>query len=101
MMQGDACNLSFQIFNNAGAVVTPLDVQDVEITIGHLSKTLRNLEISYQDGLWLFPLTQNETRSFRPAAVKAEVRVLWNSGVIEGKPIYGIRINESISKGVL
>ena len=101
MMQGDSYNLGIRILNNAGNPVTPDDVSDVEITIGHLSKTYMGAELRYSDDLWMFPLTQRETFSYWPSALKAQVRVFWKNGVIEGKPIYGVRINESISKEVL
>ena len=42
MMQGDSYNLGIRILNNAGNPVTPDDVIDVEITIGHLRKTYLN-----------------------------------------------------------
>ena len=101
MMQGDSYNLGIKILNNAGSVVTPDDVRDVEITIGHIRKTYRNAEITYADGLWLFPLSQKESFSMWPSAVKAQVRVAWANGVVEGKPLYGVRNEESISKEVL
>lgn len=101
MMQGDACSLGISILNNAGNPVTPEDVQDVEITIGQLRKTYSGAQLSYHDGRWMFPLSQNETLRFLPAVVKAQVRVVWNNGVIEGAPIYGVRVDESISKEVL
>lgn len=101
MMQGDAYNLGIQILNNAGSPVTPEDIQDLEITIGHLRKTYRESQVTYYEGMWLFPFSQKETFGFRPDAVKAQVRVFWANGVIEGQPIYGVRIDESISREVL
>lgn len=101
MMQGDSYNLGIQVLNNAGSPVTPDDIQDIEITIGHLRKTYRESQLTYQGGLWLFPLSQQETFGYWPAATKAQIRVLWANGVVEGKPIYGARIDESISKEVL
>lgn len=101
MMQGDSYNLGIKILNNAGNPVTPNDVKDVEITIGHLRKTHRNAELTYSDGLWMFPLSQGETFRYWPSSVKAQVRVVWANGVVEGKPLYGVRIQESISKEVL
>ena len=100
MMQGDAYLLGINILNNAGMPVTPADVADVEITIGHLKKKYSAAELSFNNGLWMFPLTQNETFGCMPAAPKAQVRIKWANGVIEGKPLYGIRIDESISKEV-
>lgn len=103
MMQGDSYMLGITILNNAGNPVTIDDVSDVEITIGHLTKTYRKLELLYDDGMrfWLFPLTQKETFGYWPSQVKAQVRVFWKNGIVEGKPIYGIRIEESMSKEVL
>ena len=101
MMQGDACYLGIRILNNAGFPVSPEDVVDVEITIGHLVRTWRGEELVWQDGMWFFPMTQEETQEYWPAAVKAQVRIHWANGVVEGKPIYGVRIEESISKEVL
>ena len=101
MMQGDSYSLGINILNNAGQPVTPNDINDVEITIGNLRKTYLNAQVTYSDGVWLFPLSQQETFRYWPASVKAQVRVAWKNGVVEGKPLYGIRINESISKEVL
>lgn len=101
MMQGDAYLLGINILNNAGMPVTPADVADVEITIGHLKKKYSAAELSFNNGLWMFPLSQKETFGCMPASPKAQVRIKWANGVIEGKPLYGIRIDESISKEVL
>ena len=101
MMQGDSYYLGITIKNNAGSTVTPADVKDVEITIGHMTKTYLNAQILFADGLWLFPVEQKDSFQILPSAVKAQVRVVWANGVIEGKPLYGIRNLESISKEVL
>lgn len=101
MMQGDSYSLGIRILNNAGNPVTPEDIKDVEITIGQLRKTYLNAQVTFCEGLWMFPLSQKETFDYWPSAVKAQVRVVWANGVVEGKPIYGVRINESISKEVL
>lgn len=101
MMQGDSYSLGIVILNNAGSPVTPSDVRDVEITIGHLIKTYRKAELTFVDGVWMFPISQKDSFSMWPAAVKAQVRVAWAGGAVEGKPIYGIRNDESLSKEVL
>ena len=101
MMQGDRYELGIRILNNAGSPVTEADIEDLEITVGNLSKTYRNAQLRYYEGLWLFPVSQSESFACRAAAQKAQVRVKWRGGVIEGKPLYGIRILESISKEVL
>lgn len=101
MMQGDSYNLGFTVKNNAGSVVTPGDVIDVEISIGHLVKRYSTGQVTYSDGRWLFPISQSETFDYWPKSVKSQIRVKWKNGIVEGKQIYGVRINESISKEVL
>jgi hypothetical protein len=101
MMQGDSYYLGITILNNAGSIVTPADVRNVEISIGHMRKTYLDAEVLYSDGLWLFPVDQSESFKMTPSSVKAQVRVVWANGVIEGKDLYGIRPVEGISKEVL
>lgn len=101
MMQGDAAYFGIRLFNNAGSPVTPEDLQDLEITFGHLRKTYRRAQLLYDNGLWLFPLSQRESLSFWPGPVKGQVRLLWRNGVVEGAPLYGCRVTESLSREVL
>ena len=67
----------------------------------HLRKSYKNAQLRCFDGVWMFPLSQAETFGCIPAAAKAQVRVKWKNGVIEGAPLYGLRVRESISKEVL
>lgn len=101
MMQGDSYNLGFSVLNNAGQPITPDDIQDMEITIGPIRKTYRGAGVSYHDGKWMINLSQQDTFGVWPASVKAQIRIMWKNGVIEGKPIHGLRMTESLSKEVL
>ena len=101
MMQGDACNLGFRLENNAGSPITPEDVSQVEIILGHLCKSTARAELFYYDGLGYFPLSQSESRSLWPSAVDAQIRVAWINGVVEGKNFHGIRVEEALSREVL
>lgn len=101
MMQGDSCGLSIEILNADGAAVTPDDVSNVEVTIGYLRKTYASGEITYADGKWIFPLTQEETFKFPAARVKAQVRVVWVNGNVEGTVLDSVNVRESMSKEVL
>jgi hypothetical protein len=73
----------------------------VEITIGHIRKTYRQNQIQYHEGMWMFPISQNDTFDISPGEVPGQVRVAWANGVVEGKPLYGIRAVESISREVI
>lgn len=101
MMQGDACYLGIRITNNAGNPVTPADIQDVEITIGPLRKTYRGAQLTCEEGLWFFPLTQQETFSCPRGNLNAQVRIHWANGVVEGRPVMGICLSESLSREVI
>ena len=101
MMQGDAFAMGIRVYNAAGLPVTPDDLQDVEIILNNLRKTYQNGELFYQDGLWYAHLNQEETMSIPAAPVDAQLRIRWRNGVVEGKPIYGITMDEGLSREVI
>lgn len=101
MMQGDGCNLGIELRNSAGGLVGPEEVQEVEISLGRLRKTYGAGELACSGGVWLFPLSQAESMTLAPGPVWAQVRVVWANGVVEGTELYGLRVEESISKEVL
>lgn len=101
MMQGDRYNLRIKIVNNAASDVTPDDVSDVEITVGLVSKKLSDKMIRFKDGYWLYPMEQMESSDLLPGPVKAQVRVRWKDGSVEGTQLKGIRVQEGLSKEVL
>lgn len=100
MMQGDAYSIEIRILSGDGTDVTAEDVRDVEITIGPLRKTYRDGDVRF-DGVWKFPVTQEETFGLLPARARAQVRVEWPSGDVEGVSLGEISVRESISKEVL
>ena len=100
MMQGDAFTQEIEIRHN-DEIVTPDDVTDVEITIGVLSKTYLDGELDYSEGVWKFPMTQQETFRFRGGYHSVQVRVLWPSGDIEGVDLGKIYVGESNSRRML
>ncbi len=101
MMQGDAWYLGISILNSAGSPVEPVDVRDVEITVGNLKKTYRGEQLSCSGGVWLFPLSQGESFSIPAGPVRSQVRVAWANGVVEGSALYGLKMEESMHKEVL
>ena len=58
-------------------------------------------ELTFSGGLWLFPLSQGESFALRPGPVRAQVRVAWANGVVEGCVLPGVYVDESISGEVL
>lgn len=72
--QGEACDIEITLTTNGGAQVTPDIVADIEISLGNLIKTLSDGDI-YYDGVWVFPLSQQETfrlSGVRPLTVRAK-----------------------------
>lgn len=101
MMQGDSYMVRVELLDGNDAVVTPERVQDVEITIGHITKTYANGEISYLEGLWGFPISQEESFEIIPSRVKAQARVKWENADVEGVDLGFVNLRESDSKEVL
>lgn len=101
IMQGDAYDLGIEIFDDNGKMVTPDDVSDVEIVIAHMSKSYANKEIKYGESVWLFPLTQEESFAIMPSKPKAQVRIKWKTGEVDGTKIDLSSVDESSSKEVL
>lgn len=101
MMQGDSYGLKVEILNAVDVAVTPADVSDVEITVGSLSKTYKNGEVTHDGNLWIFPVTQEESFKLSASRLKAQVRVKWTDGTVEGVPLGEIYVKESTSKEVL
>ena len=102
-MQGDAYGLPIEILKSDDSIVTADDVSDVEITIGFITKSYKAGEVTFNPdaGKWIFPLTQAETFKLPAIRIKAQVRVLWKDGSVEGVCMDGINVHESISKEVL
>ena len=100
MMQGDAYHLSFKI-KKGDDVITDEMVDDVEIVIGKIRKSLSAGEVSWGDGVWLFPLTQDETFDLRGIAQRAQVRVKFKGGDIIGVRLPDIDVDASLSSEVL
>ena len=98
MVQGDSYNLSVTI-ENKGQPLDVASVEKVEISLLYLQKSYPG-EIGYEDGKFLFPLTQQET--FRlPKLGQMQVRVKFKSGDVIGSEIKQIDVAHALSKAVL
>lgn len=101
MMQGDSYRLPVLIQKADGTVITDADVANVEICIGRMIKTTKSGEVTYSNGYFHFPLTQEETFKLAVAPVKVQVRVAWPDGSVEGLVLGTMHVLESTSKEVL
>lgn len=101
MMQGDAYGIPIEILHSDGSVVTPDDVDNVEVVIGTIKKTYAKEELTYDYGQWICHVKQEETFNLPSNYVSAQVRVLFKNGSTEGVSLGKIYVNESMSKVVL
>lgn len=105
-MQGDAYGIEIDIFDKNGNMVTPDDISDVEITVGHIRKTYKGGSLFYVDNgggssQWIFPLSQQETFRFPASKANVQIRIAWPNGEVEGGRLGYLVVHESSSKEVL
>lgn len=100
MMQGDSYSLAIELKKADGTTITSSDVANVEISIGWLTKDMQS-GVTYSDGLWYFPITQQESFKLAPTYVKAQARVVLSDNFIEGIDLGTVHVLESLSKEVL
>ena len=82
-MQGDAYYIPFYFFADEETQITEDMVDDVEIIFGKVRKTYSDGEILYNDGAFLFPLTQAES-SAMSGTVRVRAQVTFNAGDVIG-----------------
>lgn len=100
MMQGDSYGLPIEILRD-GKAVTPEDVTNVEISVGSITKTYAKNKVYYSNGMWIIPLSQEETFNLPAASVRVQARVMWATGGVTGVDLGDIDVIDSISKEVL
>lgn len=103
MMQGDSRSLAITILKSDGTALADTDVTDVEVCFGSIKKLLSTDGVSYDtdSGKWMVALTQEETFKLPAAHVRAQIRVLWTNGTVEGVDLGCVDVRESLSKEVL
>ena len=102
MMQGDQYSQPFNITIDG----QPIDVSQysvIEFVVGGLTKVWKSDdsgEVKYLNGLFLFPLTQEETLAFE-GPQDVQVRVKTTDGTVYGQRAGNIPIQESDSEEIL
>ena len=99
-MQGDAYPIKILLKTVDGSVITPADVDDVEIVLGKHRKTYANGVVTYENECWMFPMTQLESLMFRNT-VRCQARVKFKNTDVIGVFIDNVDVMESDSKVVL
>lgn len=98
MVQGDAYSIDVTV-KNQGEPLAVENVELVEITLLNLTRSYPD-EVTYSDGKFHFPVTQEET--FRlPPVCPMQVRVKFTGGDVVGSRIQMVEVAGAISKAVL
>lgn len=96
--QGDQYSISMTVKFNG----EPLDmskVEKVEITL-HSKTKLYPEEVIFSNGVFLYPITQEDTFSF-PRTVEAQIRIKFTNSDVYTSPTKQIDVIRSLSKAVL
>lgn len=96
--QGDQYSIAMTIkFNDE-----PLDISNVDKIEFTLHDTTRMYpdEVSFSDGTFFFPVTQEETFSL-PRIVEAQARIKFENGDVFKTPTQKIDVDVSLSKEIL
>lgn len=98
MVQGDAYSIDVNI-SLQGKPVDISDIELVEITLINRAKVYPG-EVTYSDGAFHYPVTQEETMNFPPLC-SMQVRVKFTSGDVIGSDVQKIDVQRVLSKVVL
>lgn len=99
MMQGDSYSLQIYIAQE-GAAVTPETAEAVEIVLGDYRKSYPGA-LNYEDGFWLFPLSQRESLDLASGRQPCQVRVKFVGGDVLGTDVGMLDVRDSLSREVL
>lgn len=102
IIQGEQYAIEVILTDDDENVITPSEVDDVKIKIGSLEKKYSSGRLTYDNGAWLFPLTQTETLDLKASSVSVQAQYLKGSTVIStdlvhldvGKSIIRTTFNE-------
>ena len=98
MVQGDEYSLDITI-SNRGEALDIEDVAEIEFTLLNLVKMYPGA-VSYANGKFKFPLTQEETFKLPPIC-PMQIRVKFRSGDIIGSEMKKISVKNSLSRTVI
>lgn len=100
IMQGDAYSIDIGLVDDEGNALTPEMVDEVEVSLGTLKKSYPDTVV-YDEGEYLFPLTQTETLAMPIGLKTFQVRVKFNGGDVVGCNLPNVMVMMAKSKEVL
>ena len=103
IMQGDAYDVAFELLDEDGAVLSPVDIDLLEFMIGELRFTYPEEIVSDEaDGAFVLRLTQERTFALPAGYLPVQMRIkALNGGVYGQWQLPSVRVIPSRSKVVL
>jgi len=98
IQQGDQYAIEV-IVKFGDAVITPDDCDDMKVMFGGYEKCYSKGELTFQNGIWYFPMTQEMSLSFQKGltSIQAQFR---KDGEIRGTPVYSVEVDVSVIREV-
>lgn len=100
MHQGDQYSICVTI-NKDGSPLAPADCEGVRVRIGSVEQRYPDGDLTYEDGVWLFPFTQSQTLGMA-GAQRAQVQVNFggNPEQIIGSAVTVVTVDGSVIRKV-
>lgn len=83
IIQGDAYDIGIVILAE-GAALSAADIRQMRVALGGTVKTYPGGGITYADGVWRYPMTQEESLALRPGAATLTVRMEFAAAQLKG-----------------
>ena len=83
IIQGDAYDIGIVILAE-GAALSAADIRQMRVALGGTIKTYPGGGITYADGVWRYPMTQEESLALRPGAATLTVRMEFAAAQLKG-----------------
>lgn len=100
IMQGNTYRLPVRL-KMKGEHLTDENVKLVEFSFGKNIVKNYPKDVTFEEGAFVLPLTQEETFSLSPGSVSYHIRVLFPDGTVKSSHVTSGMVAGSISKAVL
>lgn len=101
IMEGDQYGICITLYDDNETLITEDLVEEVEVCIGKYIKYYSTGDVTFSEGAWVFPLSQEESFGFVTTSVDCQIRVKFVGGDVIGEAFDRIEIKRSRSRRIL
>lgn len=98
IMQGDAYPIPVYVKID-GSIATPDNIDGLRVKIGDFTDSYPKGGITAENGVWLFPMTQEQSYSLKVGVNPVQAQVMVGEYVV-GTAVTTVNVGKSILKGV-